>query len=75
MDTLLRHNEHCVWYHSVPDCLEQARALVGGSVCGDRVRRVGEAFVRAHHTYDARVPFLLHQLPWVNPLDAAEVVV
>jgi hypothetical protein len=28
----------------------------------------GEAFVRANHTYDQRVAYLLEDREWVNPL-------
>ena len=42
----------------------------------ERIRAAGEAFVRGHHTFDARLPYLLNGAEWQNPLAAtpAEVL-
>lgn len=68
VDALLHDNEHCFWYRGADDCLRRVRDLVPNSALRQRVRQTGEAFVREHHTYDARVPFLLSQRPWESPL-------
>ena len=68
MDTLLHDDVHCYWYRGVDDCIARVKALASDAARRERVRRDGEAFVRTHHTYDARLPFLLSQRPWENPL-------
>lgn len=65
---LLRDGEHCFWYRDLADCIQRIRALDDQPDLRARVRRQGEAFVREHHTYDARVPFLLARREWQNPL-------
>lgn len=65
---MLRDAEHCFWYRDVDDCIARVQALMGDPGLRARVRAQGEAFVRAHHTYDARVPFLLERRGWENPL-------
>jgi hypothetical protein len=71
VDAMLRDNTHCFWYRDLEHCRARIRELTGLPDECERVRRAGEAFVRAHHTYDARLPFLLGRTPWVNPLDPA----
>lgn len=62
--------EHCIWYRQTEDCIERMQALLDAPVeARRRIRRAGEAFVREHHTYDARVRNLLDGVPWTNPLD------
>ncbi len=68
LDGLLRDAEHCFWYRDEADCIARMKALRGDTALLARVRRTGEAFVREHHTYDARLPFLLERRAWVNPL-------
>jgi Glycosyl transferases group 1 len=65
---LLQDGEHCFWYRDVDDCIQRIRVLESDPALRARVRQQGEAFVRAHHTYDARVPFLLERREWQNPL-------
>ena len=65
---MLRDGEHCFWYRDVDDCIARIQTLMGNPDLRARVRAQGEAFVRAHHTYDARVPFLLDRRGWENPL-------
>ncbi len=69
VDRLLRDGEHCFWYRDLDDCIARVQALMPEPELRARVRARGEAFVREHHTYDARLPFLLERRPWVNPLD------
>lgn len=71
VDALLRDGEQCFWYDGVDACIERVRELEPDEERRAAVRRAGEAFVRAHHTYDARLPFLLERRAWVNPLDAS----
>ena len=68
VDALLHDNEHCFWYRDAADCLRRVHELALQGELRQRVRQAGEAFVRRHHTYDARVPFLLSRRPWENPL-------
>lgn len=70
VESLLRDGEHCFWYEGVDACIERVRSLLPDAARRAAVRAAGEAFVRAHHTYDARIPFLLERRAWVNPLDA-----
>jgi hypothetical protein len=37
----------------------------------ERIRSTGEAFARAHHTFDARLPYLFSGEGWENPLETA----
>jgi hypothetical protein len=62
--------EHCVWYRQTEDCIARMLELLDAPE-GERrrIRAAGEAFVRRHHTYDARVPNLIEGVPWINPLD------
>ncbi|MGQ0646807.1 MAG: glycosyltransferase family protein [Gemmatimonadaceae bacterium] len=71
LDALLRNDAHCFWYRDRAHCVERIRELVPDAARRQRVREAGEGFVRAHHTYDARVPFLLERRPWKNPLAEA----
>ena len=68
---LLRDGEHCAWYRGVEGCVAQVERYLADAALRDRVRAAGERFVRAHHTFDARVPFLLAGEAWRNPLLAA----
>lgn len=68
VDELLRNGEHCIWYRDLDDCVAQVQRLMGDGSERQRIRAAGEAFVRANHTYDARVPNLLGGTQWENPL-------
>ena len=76
VDQLLLHNRHCVWYSGLDDCVAHAERLIATPRERDRIRAAGEAFVREHHTFDARLPYLLNGTEWQNPLAAtpAEVL-
>lgn len=70
IDRLAIDNEHCLWYRQAEDCIERLRGLLGAPAgVRRRIRRAGEALVRQHHTYDARVPNLIEGVPWTNPLE------
>ncbi|HRP08382.1 MAG TPA: glycosyltransferase [Gemmatimonadales bacterium] len=59
IQTLARHEEHCCWYRSIDDALEQLRALLDDP---DRRRAMAERGRRhalAHHTYASRLSLLL----------------
>ena len=64
--------EHCVWYRQTEDCIDRMLGLLAAPVQERRrIRASGEAFVRRHHTYDARLTNLIEGTPWVNPLDGS----
>lgn len=68
VEQFLRGGEHCVWYSDAADCLERVREYLADAAVRERIRRAGERFVRAHHTYDQRIGNLLSGEAWVNPL-------
>jgi spore maturation protein CgeB len=68
MSQMLRDGEHCSWYRNLDDCVERARDILRNDAERDAIRMRGEKFVRANHTYDQRVPFILEDREWVNPL-------
>ncbi|MGQ0643662.1 MAG: glycosyltransferase family protein [Gemmatimonadaceae bacterium] len=65
---LLVGGEHCVWYRDFADCVAQVERLMAAPAERRRIRAAGEAFVREHHTYDARIAYLLSDTVWRNPL-------
>jgi hypothetical protein len=70
VEDLLVDGEHCFWYRDVDDCIRLVHELHPDAAVRERVRRAGEAFVRRHHTYDARLPFILDRREWTSPLGA-----
>ena len=71
VDKLLLGGEHCVWYRGLEDCVVQVEQLMSAPSERERMRTAGEAFVRANHTYDARIKYLLSGEAWENPLGVA----
>lgn len=71
MDRMLLDGVHCAWYADLEDCVAKARYYLAHPDERSRIRAAGEAFVREHHTYDARVEYLLSGRPWVSPLSAS----
>jgi len=69
---MLLDGEHCAWYDDgdVASCAAQAERYLADNQLRERIRTQGERFVRAHHTYDDRAPYLLTGEPWINPLAA-----
>ena len=69
LDRMLHDGVHCAWYTDLDDCKRKISDYLARPVERDRIRRQGEAFVRANHTYDQRVQNLLGGREFVNPLD------
>ncbi len=70
MDRMLLDGVHCAWYADAASCAARLGELLARPDERARLRADGGAFVRAHHTYDARLPFLLSGRAWENPLRA-----
>jgi len=68
---MLNENEHCGFYDDPTSCVEQCGRYLGAPAEREEIRIRGERFVRAHHTYDQRVPNILEDRPFTNPLAAA----
>lgn len=68
VDRMLLDGVHCAWYTDLESCAAQAERYLADSALRDRVRQEGERFVRAYHTYDARVANLLSGDAWTNPI-------
>lgn len=68
VDRMLLDGVHCAWYTDMESCVAQAERYLGDAELRNYVRIEGERFVRAHHTYDARIDNLLTGRGWVNPL-------
>jgi len=68
LDQMLIEEEHWASYRDIDDCARKARYYLTQTAERERIRAAGEAFVRACHTYDARLAFLLSGREWVNPL-------
>lgn len=60
----LRDGEHCAWYSDVDDCLAKLEQYLGDPAARERIRKQGEGFVRANHTYDQRIANLLSGKAW-----------
>ena len=65
---MLRDGEHCVFYRGIESCIAKCEKYLASPMEREMIRRQGEAFVRAHHTYDQRLPNLLEHRPFENPL-------
>lgn len=68
IDRFLRDGEHCAWYADLASCIEKAQHYLRAPAERERIRAAGEAFVRAHHTYDQRIGNLLSGEEYVSPL-------
>lgn len=62
--TFLRDGEHCAWYADADDCVAKLDLYLGDRIARERIRRHGERFVRANHTYDQRINNLLSGQAW-----------
>ncbi len=60
----LEDGEHCAWYSDVADCAAKLDHYLGEPAARERIRREGERFVRANHTYDQRIANLLSGEAW-----------
>jgi Glycosyl transferases group 1 len=65
---MLREGVHCAWYDDVESCINRCFHFAANAVERQTIRAQGEAFVRANHTYDQRIAYLLEDREWVNPL-------
>jgi spore maturation protein CgeB len=68
---MLKEGEHCGFYTDAASCIEECRRYLGSPQDREEIRRAGEKFVRAHHTYDQRIANILDDREFVNPLAAA----
>ena len=67
LDRMLHDGVHCAFYRDVEHCVERAHYFVRHDNERERIRLTGERYVRAHHTYDQRVPHLLSGEPYRLP--------
>ena len=72
---LLHDGVHCAFYDDLDSLLDRIGHWLERPDERDRIRRAGEAFVRAHHTFDQRIVNLLSGQPFVNPLAAGDLLV
>ena len=59
IEQFAEHGTHCLWYHSVGECVEQVQALLADPERGRAMAERGRAHALAHHTYDHRLAMLL----------------
>jgi Glycosyl transferases group 1 len=64
LDRLLVDGEHCAWYDDVAECVTRARYYLDHPTERARIRTAGEQLVRARHTFDERVDYLLTGQAW-----------
>ncbi|HEX2780056.1 MAG TPA: glycosyltransferase, partial [Gemmatimonadaceae bacterium] len=67
LDRILRDGEHCAFYDDAGSCAALARYYLEHPAERERIRKAGERYVRANHTYDQRVPHLLSGQPYIPP--------
>jgi spore maturation protein CgeB len=67
---MLREGEHCAFYRDTESCLAECERYLLMTDERQLLRRTGERFVRAHHTYDQRIANILENRAFVNPLAA-----
>jgi hypothetical protein len=66
--SMLRDGEHCAFYNDAESCVAQIDRYLSDAETRRHIKANGEAFVRAHHTYDQRIANLLENREFVNPL-------
>jgi Uncharacterized protein conserved in bacteria len=66
--SMLRDGEHCAFYTDAESCKAQINRYLADATTRTEIKSSGEAFVRAHHTYDQRIANLLEDRAFVNPL-------
>lgn len=66
IERLARHGEHCLWFHSVDQCVELVRSLLADPDRRHAMAARGREHALAHHTYDQRMRLLLtgEEYPW-----------
>ena len=67
---MLREGQHCAFYRDTESCLAECERYLLMTDERQLLRRSGERFVRAHHTYDQRIANILENRAFVNPLAA-----
>lgn len=65
---MLREGEHCAFYEGAESCLVECERYLVTTDEREDIRKRGESFVRAHHTYDQRIGNLLENRAFENPL-------
>lgn len=68
LEAMLLDGVHCAWYTDVETCTNRCLHFIANPSERQTIRSQGEKFVRAHHTYDQRIPFILEDRTWVNPI-------
>lgn len=74
IERFLTDGEHCAWYDDAAECVQLARHYLAHEDERVRVRNAGEAWVRAHHTYDQRITNLLSGEAYEFPPFATDAV-
>jgi len=70
MAAMLEDGVHCAWYEDLDSCVKRSLNYLTNETQRQAIRSRGENFVRANHTYDQRISFLLEGREWVNPLES-----
>ena len=65
---MLNDGEHCAFYDDADSCVAQCARYLAAPAERAAIRKQGEEFVRAHHTYDQRIANILENRGFVNPL-------
>jgi spore maturation protein CgeB len=68
MAQMLEDGVHCVWYRDLDECVTRCKEFLADDSRRLAIKAEGEHYVRSNHTYDQRVPFILENKEWVNPL-------
>jgi len=72
VDALLTDGVHAGFYDDEESAVQRIAHWLADDEGRARVAAAGRAFVLEHHTYAARLPYLLTGAPWVNPLDGGQ---
>jgi hypothetical protein len=64
LDELLIDGQECGWYDDAEECVGKARHYIAHATERERVRAAGERMVRATHTFDQRIGYLLSGEEW-----------
>jgi hypothetical protein len=59
IEQFARDREHCRWFHSIDECVDQIRGLLADPDERRAMAARGHAHALAHHTYDHRMRMLL----------------
>ena len=60
IDQFARDREHCRWFRSIDECLEQIGELIADPEARRTMAQHGHQHALAHHTYDHRMRMLLN---------------